>query len=234
MGRKKTVKTDPFEIEQMGHNIKLERKHKLSAKQQAILKKIWDDKTGIVIIDGPAGTAKTYTAIYGALQEVKEKGKQLLYLRSLAESSQYRMGALPGTLYEKFDPFTDPLDDKLHEFLSPVDISYLREHVLVDMKPINYLRGADWKSKIVVIDEAQNLTRENLLTALTRAGEGTKVILCGDLMQSDIKESGYQEVCDKFNDKKSEKMGIYHFCFGVEDIVRSELVKFIVTKFHEQ
>jgi len=233
MAKKKAPKASSFEIPQMERNIPIERKHKLTTKQQTILQTILDEKTGIVIIDGPAGTSKTYLAIYAALQELNNRGTSLLYLRSVVENSARRIGHLPGTLHEKFCPFTAPLYDKLEEFICAQDIQYLRENELIDAKPINYLRGADWRYKFVVIDEAQNMTKEELLTAMTRANEGTKIILCGDTMQLDIKDSGFSEVCQKFADKQSLKMGIYQFSFDETDIVRSPLVRFIVTKFKE-
>lgn len=229
---RKTSSKGSFEISQIEHKINIERKHKLTLKQQKILKTILNEKTGIVIIDGPAGTSKTYLAVYAGLQEIKDNGKHLMYLRSVVENSNRKLGALPGTLYEKFNPFMEPLMDKLDEFLSPLDIRHLHSEEMIDAKPINYLRGADWKDKFVIIDEAQNMTKNELLTALTRAGEGTKIILCGDLMQSDIRDGGFAEVCKKFADSESVKMGIHQFSFEIEDIVRSPLVKFIVSKFH--
>jgi len=235
MAKKKAEQKDSsFEIPQMERTIKINRQKKLTNVQQDILKTVLDDKTNIVIIEGPAGTAKTYIAVYAALQEIVSKGKSLLYLRSIVESARQKLGALPGAVYEKFGPFATPLEDKLEEFLHPHDANFLKENGYISPLPINYLRGASWRDKIVIIDEAQNLTRENLLTALTRAGEGTKVIICGDMMQPDIGDSGLREVCDKFKDKDSEDMGIYRFVLGVDDIVRSKLVKFIVSKFQQQ
>jgi phosphate starvation-inducible PhoH-like protein len=230
MARKKAPQDGPFDIPQMERRININRKHKLTSKQQKILKTILSEEAGIVIIDGPAGTSKTYLAIYAALQEVASNGKPLLYLRSVVENSSRRVGHLPGTLYEKFSPFMLPLMDKLEEFLSIEDSKYLKDNLLVEALPINYLRGADWQNKIVVIDEAQNLTKEELVTILTRPNEGTKLIFCGDLMQTDIRDGGFREICYIFSGEDSKKMGIFQFSFTKDDIVRSKLVKFIVSK----
>ena len=233
MAKKKSFTEGSFEIPQMERNIKIKRKHKLSEKQAEILQTILSNEDGIVIIDGPAGTSKTYLAVYAALQDMANTGKTILYLRSVVENSNRKIGALPGTLYEKFHPFMAPLEEKMDEFLESQDIGFLKEHNMVEAKPINYLRGRDWKDKIVIIDEAQNLTKEELLTAMTRANKGTKIIMCGDLMQSDIRDGGYGEVCKKFSGKDSKKHNIFQFSFTEKDIVRSELVRFIVTKFKE-
>jgi len=234
MAKKNASKDSSFEIPQMEKNIHINRKHKLTAKQTKILKAILSSEGGVIIIDGPAGTSKTYLALYSALQDMLNTGRPIMYLRSVVESSTRRIGHLPGNLDEKFFPFTGPLDDKLEEFLEPMDIKYLKENLLIEARPINYIRGRDWKSKIVIIDEAQNLTREELLTAMTRASIDTKIIMCGDLMQSDIKDGGFEEICEKFADKESKNMGIHQFTFTKNDILRSPLVKFIVSKFQQK
>lgn len=230
MARKKAAQDGSFEIPQLERNINIKRKHKLTTKQQDILKTILSDEAGIVIINGPAGTSKTYLAVYAGLQEVASRGKTMLYLRSVVENSSRRLGHLPGTIFEKFCPYMQPMMDKLEEFISPESASHLRQAGLIDAVPINYLRGADWKDKFVVVDEAQNMTEEELITIMTRANSGTKIIICGDLMQSDIKDGGFAVVSELFRGSDCDKMGIFNFDFTEDDIVRSELVKFIVKK----
>lgn len=231
---KKKAQAGSFEIPQLERNVHIKKKHKLTRKQTEVLKAILSEIGGIVIIDGPAGTSKTYLSIYAALQDMLNTSRPILYLRSVAESSSRKMGHLPGNLEEKFFPFTGPLDDKLEEFLDVADVKWVKQEGLVEARPINYIRGRDWKNKIVIIDEAQNLTKDELLTAMTRANKDTKIILCGDLMQSDIKDGGFEEICEKFDNEESREMGIHQFCFTKNDILRSPLVKFIVSKFQEE
>ena len=92
------------------------------------------------------------------------------------------MGALPGNADEKFNPYMLPLEDKLEELLKPSDHQRLFYEKRIDALPINYLRGANWRNKVVVADEAQNFTFKELTTLITRIGEGTKLFVCGDFM----------------------------------------------------
>lgn len=232
MAKKKSLPKDgDFEIKQLEKSIKLKRKHKLTDKQKIILQTILDEESKIIMINGPAGTSKTYIALYSALQEILDNPeKTLLYLRSVVENSSRSIGLLPGSIEEKFFPYTLPLSDKLEEFLCVQDINYLLDSKTVEAMPINYLRGANWNDKIIILDEAQNINMDEFVTILTRIGENSKIIICGDLMQSDIRNSGLRKICDMFCDQKSQEMGIYSFCFDSSDIVRSEIVKFIVSR----
>ena len=101
----------------------------------------------------------------------------------------------------------------------------------IQAMPINYLRGASWKDKVVVADEAQNFTFKELTTLITRLGKNTKLFICGDFMQSDINgKTGYSKMFNLFKDKESEKNGIHCFSFTKDDILRSELQKYIIGK----
>ena len=106
----------------------------------------------------------------------------------------------------------------------------LKEKNLFDCLPVNYIRGANWNDVIVIIDEAQNFSYYELLTALTRIGENSKIIICGDIMQSDIKNSGFKEIFNIFNDQESIENGVVCKEFTTNDIKRSEIVRFIVSK----
>jgi phosphate starvation-inducible PhoH-like protein len=101
----------------------------------------------------------------------------------------------------------------------------------VDALPINFLRGANWIDKIVVADEAQNFTFKELTTLVTRLGKNSKLFICGDFMQSDINgKSGFGPMYDLFNDEDSKLKGIHCFRFTKDDIMRDELLKFIIGK----
>ena len=99
--------------------------------------------------------------------------------------------------------------------------------------PVNFLRGASYNAKAVIVDEAQNANFSELLTSLTRIGKFTKYFILGDPMQTDLKnkeQSGFKVMFDLFNDEASQKQGIYCVEFGKEDIMRSEILKFIIEK----
>lgn len=232
MAKKKSLPKDgDFEIKQLEKSIKLNRKHKLTEKQKRLLNIILDKESKIILINGPAGTSKTYIALYAALQELLDNpDKTLIYLRSIVENTRRTIGLLPGSIEEKFSPYTLPLSDKMEEFLSVQDINYLLDSRIVQAMPINYLRGASWNNKIIILDEAQNVSTDEFITILTRIGENSKMIICGDLMQSDIRYSGFKNICETFSCEDSKNMGIHQFSFDSSDIVRSAIVRFIVSK----
>ena len=213
---------------------------KLDEKQRRLLGLALDPSTKIIYIAGPAGSSKTYMAVYSALRLLKKtEDLDLLYVRTVIESAEKGLGALPGDLEEKFNPYIAPLQDKLDELLpiksSPTSKRELFESGRIKARPINYLRGADWKNKVVIADEAQNFTFKELTTLITRIGEDTKLFICGDFMQSDINgKTGFPSIFDLFNDQESRERGIHCFEFTEEDIKRSQILKFIIRKLQKK
>ena len=212
-------------------NIKL-KKISLTDKQKQLLKIIFDNDSKIIFISGPAGTSKTYVAIYGALQLYNMNNERgITYVRTIAESGEKSLGALPGEMAEKINPYMMPMNEKLDELLIPGQASIVKEKEIVKGMPINYLRGASWRDEIVIADESQNFTFKELTTLMTRLGRGSKLIICGDPMQSDINgKSGFADMYSLFNDEDSREKGIHTFHFGAEDIQRSEILKYVITK----
>jgi len=212
-------------------NIKL-KKIALTEKQKQLLQIIFDNDSKIIFISGPAGTSKTYVAIYGALQLYNMNNERgITYVRTIAESGEKSLGALPGEMAEKINPYMMPMNEKLDELLIPGQASTVKEKEIVKGMPINYLRGASWRDEIVIADESQNFTFKELTTLMTRLGEGSKLIICGDPMQSDINgKSGFSDMYSIFNDQESQARGIHTFHFGAEDILRSKILKFVIEK----
>ena len=187
-----------------------------------------------MFVSGPAGSTKTYMAVYSALRHLSANDElDMFYVRTIIESGEKGLGALPGNVEEKINPYMAPLEDKLIEML-PQNKTTRRDLVdsgRIQAMPINYLRGASWKDKVVVADEAQNFTFKELTTLITRLGKNSKLFICGDFMQSDINgKTGYSSMFNLFKDKESEKNGIHCFSFTKDDILRSELQKYIIGK----
>ena len=205
---------------------------KFTEKQKEFLKLSIAKNTKAMFIRGPAGTTKTYLAVYSALQLFNiNNDYDIIYIRTIAESGEKGLGALPGDVAEKFNPFMLPLNDKLEEMITPQERSFLEQKKIINALPINYLRGSNWINKIVIADESQNFTFKELTTLITRLGENSKLFVCGDPMQSDINgRSGFNKMSETFNDKESASHGIHCFDFTKDDIVRSEILKFIVDK----
>jgi phosphate starvation-inducible PhoH-like protein len=202
----------------------------LTDKQKSLTQIAFDKNTRIIFINGPAGSAKTFLAVYCALHLLNMNHKfELKYIRTIAESGERALGSLPGTVDEKFNPFMMPLYDKLDELLPMAQSKYLETNGIIEALPINFLRGATWIDKIVIADESQNYSTKELVTLLTRIGTNTKLFICGDAMQSDIgNKSGFMKVYDLFNNQQSEEKGIHCFQFTEEDIMRDEILKYIV------
>ena len=222
-----------LEFKQLNHKVKFkERKFRFTENQVEFLHKALDQHSKLLFLAGPAGTAKTYMAVYSALQLMMDSGldKDILYIRSIAESAEKSIGSLPGSVEEKFGVFASPFYDKLEEMLTVPDVKMLRERKQFDCVPVNFVRGANWNDRIVIVDEAQNFSYPELMTVLTRIGENSKIIICGDMMQSDVRRSGFSEVFDTFDDEESQDNGIYCTKFGVDDIHRSEILRYIVAK----
>jgi phosphate starvation-inducible PhoH-like protein len=232
--KKKSAEISAKEIEEAwAASTKISLKGKrFSPKQRELFKLTTAPKNTITFIGGPAGSAKTYLSVYSAMSLLsKNKDLDLLYVRTVIESGDKGLGALPGDIEEKFNPYMSPLLDKLEEMLPHSEIHELMKAQRISAVPINYLRGASWKNKVVIADEAQNFTFKELTTLVTRIGEGTKLFICGDYMQSDINgKSGFEDMVRVFSGEDCRKNGIHVFNFTTDDIFRSEILKFIIKK----
>lgn len=210
----------------------LPKKFKFTARQRSLLETTLNPDARVLFVSGPAGSSKTYMAVYSFLQLMSNDiEKTLLYVRSIAESADHRLGSLPGDINDKFDPFLIPLEDKLIEIVQPGDQLELKQKERITAMPINFIRGAHWTDMLVIADEAQNFTRKELTTLITRIGPNSKLIICGDMMQSDINgKSGFSEMFDLFDDEESREEGLFCHKFTARDIVRDDILKFIIKK----
>jgi phosphate starvation-inducible PhoH-like protein len=207
---------------------------KFSDKQKQFLEIALSENSKVVFLAGPAGTSKTYMSVYAAINLLgKNTNKEIIYVRSIAESAEKGLGSLPGEADHKFEPFVTPLWEKIDEMVSEEHAVWLKKSELLSAKPINYLRGASWADKLIVADEAQNFSYKELVTLITRIGEGSKMFICGDFMQADIKSSGFKQMFNLFNDEESQENGIICFEFDNNDIYRSGILKFIITKLQQ-
>lgn len=231
----KTVNLIPDDFEEAyGRNfhlssLKLNKLLPVTDNQRSCYYTLNSPSTNLVFIDGVAGSAKSYLAVYSALESlINQQVHKIVYIRSVVESSSRSLGALPGELHEKFSPYTMPLMDKMQEVLqSKSDITMLMSNNIVQAIPVNFVRGLTFKNTFVIVDEAQNLNYGELTTILTRFGEGSRYVICGDSNQSDIKDSGFSGIMNKFDTPHSEKNNIYTYKFDNADVVRSHILKHI-------
>jgi len=209
---------------------------KFTDKQQEFIQLALDKNTKLMFVSGPAGTTKSFLSIYCALKLLNERRlSELIYVRSIVESADSKMGYLPGEIDSKISPYMEVLYDKLTELLPKNEIDLLKKDQRLITIPVSFLRGAHWNTKFILCDESQNFTMKELTTLITRIGNYSKIIIAGDPEQSDINgKSGFIKMMNIFDDEQSRQNGIYTFKFTDEDILRSQLVKFIVQKLRTQ
>lgn len=209
-------------------NIQMRRMFPITDNQTTFYYLTQNEKTNIVFVDGVSGTSKTYISVYTALELLKSRQvDQIIYIRSVVESSSRSIGLLPGEIGDKFGPYSMPLVDKLNEILDKQTIKALFEEGYIKAIPVNFVRGLTFNNSIVIIDEAQNTNRAELTTLLTRFGRHTKYLVLGDSKQEDIKDSGFEKVYELFDTEFSLKNNIHCMKFDRSDINRSQILKHI-------
>jgi phosphate starvation-inducible PhoH-like protein len=185
------------------------------------------DAHTIVFGIGPAGTGKTYLAMAKAVQALQAKQVNRIILTRPAVEAGERLGFLPGTLFEKIDPYLRPLYDALHDMIDPDSIPKLMANGTIEVAPLAYMRGRTLNDAFVVLDEAQNTTPEQMKMFLTRLGFGSKIVVTGDITQVDLPggtKSGLRvvrEILDGVED-------VHFATLTSADVVRHRLVTDIV------
>jgi phosphate starvation-inducible PhoH-like protein len=181
----------------------------------------------IVFGIGPAGTGKTYLAVATAVSAYKNKDIERIILARPAVEAGERLGFLPGDLQEKVDPYLRPLYDALYEIMGRETALRLKEKETIEVVPLAYMRGRTLDNAFIILDEAQNTTREQMKMFLTRMGFGSKVVVTGDVTQIDLpdgKPSGLVHAA-----KVLGAVPEVDFCYLKEnDVVRHSLVKKII------
>jgi phosphate starvation-inducible protein PhoH and related proteins len=211
-------------------NFKVKKPFHFNEKHKAVYDCIKHDSTNMVIVDGPAGSAKSYIGVLGALELLQERQvKNIIYIRSVVESASRSIGALPGEVDDKFMPYAMPLLEKVQEITDDTTCAFLQSLGVLKAIPVNFVRGLTFNDSVVIVDEMQNLTMGEITTIITRFGKNTKYILCGDSFQADIgKMSCITRLINAFDTQQSKDMNIHCFKFGETEIVRSKILKYIV------
>ena len=176
---------------------------------------------------GPAGTGKTYLAVALAVAAYKNKEVERIVLTRPAVEAGEKLGFLPGDLQEKVDPYLRPLYDALSEMFGQDTYMKLMERGVIEIAPLAYMRGRTLSDAFIILDEAQNTTREQMKMFLTRMGENSRVVVTGDVTQIDLpdgKGSGLTHAADVLK----EVEGVAVVRLTAKDVVRHELVMRIV------
>lgn len=181
---------------------------------------------------GPAGTGKTYLAVCLAVAAFKSKQAEKIILTRPAVEAGEKLGFLPGDLQEKVDPYLRPLYDALQELLGVETYAKLMERGTIEVAPLAYMRGRTLSNAFIILDEAQNTTKEQMKMFLTRMGEGSKIVVTGDVTQMDLpdgKESGLIHATNIL--EGVEGVGICRLT--AKDVVRHPLVMRIINAYEK-
>lgn len=182
---------------------------------------------------GPAGTGKTYLAVAAAVSLLRRGEVRKLVLARPAVEAGERLGFLPGDLQEKVNPFVRPLLDALHDMMDFEQIQRFISCDLIEIVPLAFMRGRTLNDCMIILDEAQNTTRTQMLMFLTRMGHGSKMVITGDATQTDLTapgDSGLVDACTRLAKVK----GVAFVSLEQSDIVRHSLVQRVVEAYGEQ
>ena len=224
---KKNAEEDKF-LQSMSVNIKCKNEN-----QKLVVESIKNNE--ITIVSGLPGTGKTYLACAEALKLIKTKPKykKILLVKSVIQLPGEELGFLPGDLKDKLDPYMISFIDNFEKIIGESLTNKLRELGLIQIQPLAFVRGRSIDNTIIVVDEAQNISIQNMRTLMTRIGDNSKMVILGDIKQKDIKNpknSSLEVVIDKFE-------GIDGFgCVSLrnpDDVVRNPVIKIIERIFEE-
>ena len=188
-------------------------------------------KNTITFCWGPAGLSKTFSACYTALKMV-QKGEieKIIFTKPIQESGE-KLGSLPGDVNEKISPFMESFLITMEKIITKEKLGQLISERTIEFRPLAYMRGATFDRSMMILDEAQNCDMKQLMLYISRVGEGSKVLVAGDITQHDI---AYEKVAlPIFVDLVQGIEGVGEFRFGEEDIVRSKILKEIVRRYEQ-
>ena len=190
------------------------------------------DQSDLVFGLGPAGTGKTYLAVAKAVESlVKGEIDRIILSRPAVEAGE-QLGFLPGDMREKVDPYLRPLYDALHDMLPANQVVKKMENGEIEIAPLAFMRGRTLNNAFIILDEAQNTTREQMKMFLTRIGFGSTAVITGDATQIDLPR-GQQSGLTHATQVLEDVQGITFTWFANKDVVRHPLVQRVVSAYDE-
>jgi phosphate starvation-inducible protein PhoH len=198
-----------------------------NANQELYVRKLQDDAKSIILAIGPAGTGKTMLAVQNGIRLFQEGKVDKIIVTRPAVSVDEDLGFLPGTLNEKMAPWTRPIFDVFAEYYQQKDIAKMLEEGVIEISPLAYMRGRTFKNAYIIADECQNTTVNQMKMLLTRLGDGSKMVVTGDLAQADrMNDNGLIDFCNLLTGKSLKHIDIIEF--DHKDIERHNAVKEIL------
>jgi phosphate starvation-inducible PhoH-like protein len=201
--------------------------------QETYLEMLKNPRKFIVFAIGPAGTGKTLLAVQNGIKLFQEGKVDKIVVTRPAVSVDEDLGFLPGTLNEKMAPWTRPIFDVFADYYQQKDIAKMLEEGTIEISPLAYMRGRTFKNAYIIADEMQNATINQMKMLLTRLGEGSQMVVTGDLGQADrLNDNGLINFCNLISDKPALKH-IDIVQFDHKDIERHNAVKEVLAVYGE-
>jgi phosphate starvation-inducible PhoH-like protein len=200
-----------------------------SLNQEKYILALLDESTDIVVVTGPAGTGKTYLAMQAAIKALRNGDcDRIILTRPAIGVDDEKHGFLPGDINQKMEPWTRPLLDVLREYYTTKEITHMLEEQIVEIAPLAFCRGRNFKNSWIVLDEAQNATPGQLKMIMTRIGVNSKIVITGDIEQTDRKtaDNGLLDLQNRL--RKGVIPGLQLCHFELKDVQRHKIIEHVL------
>lgn len=202
-------------------------------KQKKFIELALDKNNQIIICKSCPGTGKTLLSIFCCLTLLNDKKiSEIVFLRNPIESCSKGIGFIKGEKNDKLDVYGTPLYDHLKELIGNSVKDKLFKDERISIESLGFIKGSTWNTTGIICDESEDMTKLDLRLVLSRLGRFSKLFIIGDENQSNIKNNGFLDVFNLFNDQNSKDNGIITFEFGPDDCMRNGILKFILEKFN--
>lgn len=203
-----------------------------SINQEKYIIALTDPEIDIVMVSGPAGTGKTYLAMLAALQAMRNgECDRIILTRPAVAVDDEKHGFLPGDLNSKMEPWVRPLFDVIKEYYTTKEIEYMLDEQVIEITPLAFCRGRNFKHSWVILDEAQNATPSQIKMLMTRIGEGSKIVITGDVEQTDRRTPDNGLLDLKRRIEQYQVPGMQTCEFDTRDIRRHKIIEHVLNMY---